>query len=314
MLAAMLPIACRGGQGAASTGPGGIVMGPAIDLAKFKDARPSAAAFVATSAQVGSAASTLLQGAEPRSRLVVLASDLDSAAGVDAMVAPDDGVRAAVDLALLWSHGIQPPQALPLGAQVVTPANRAAGGERRPAAGDLMLQVLRSQHPEELTTTPTIDVVFRIAFVATSAAAGRLRPTVAAAVKRYPQLELAGEVGPTVVPAELAALVSTAGSKGCRAVLVAVDAEGEPVPAAAKAAADAGQVALLVLDPLLREQPATCRLGGDLTNAGRALGEQLCLLLPGGGSVVEITASGSDRSSEAVRAGLLAAIGNPATK
>jgi hypothetical protein len=85
--------------------------------------------------------------------------------GIDALVVADDGAAAAIDLALLYSHGITIPPRLPLGCRVLTRANAAAGGAARPFAGDFALQMLRGQHTQVLTTTPSVDVVFTIGCV-----------------------------------------------------------------------------------------------------------------------------------------------------
>jgi hypothetical protein len=312
---------CGSGDGngdAVGRGAGRLEFTAPIAIADVAGAPISAAAQVATSVDAATRIGARFATASKRPKLVVLADGRTATdsllATADALVVPDDGIAAAVDLALLWSHGTAPPSRLPLGAQIITAADQAAGGHRRPAPGDLVLQVLRGQHAELLTTTPAIDVVFRVAFVGSSPATVALRPKVAAAVKRYPQLELSAEPGGAIAPVELAATIEALGKRGCRAALIAVDPAGEVLPAAAKGAADKAQLALLLLDPLLRAQPAHAVIHGDPEIAGRAVADTLRQLLPAGGQVMEVIDPATRAFTDAARAGWTAAIDGTAHK
>ena len=225
----------------------------------------------------------------------------------DAIVVADDGAAAAVELALLSCHGIDLPPRVPLGSRTITHANAAAGGAPRLGPGQLILQLLRNQHTALLTEQPTGDVVFRIGFVGQRPDAHhrRLRERIAAAKKRFPQLVLQDEFADGEL-ARIEGLARELVAGGCRALLLSVD---DPTQlAATRTIADAGNVALVVLDPLLRGEFATCVLGCEQTLLGRAAGEVVPQLLPDGGSLVLLHGGLHDSLQRQRRDGFVAAL------
>lgn len=224
----------------------------------------------------------------------------------DVRLVDETGAAAAVDMALLWLHDIAPPAKLPLGTRAFTAANHAAGGTPRPAPGDLIVSMLRTQHPDVVTTQPATDVIHPLGFV--SAADGswhqHVGEQVRAAAKRYPQLELhtrAAKGDAAAVPNLLAELLE----RGCRAILVSGDAN---LVTPFMARAEERRLGIFVLDPALHQGRATCVLGADPEVLGRAAGEQLAVLLPNGGDFV-LVQHDTDEQAKARLRGFSAALG-----
>lgn len=219
--------------------------------------------------------------------------------GVAAAISGANGADAAVDLALLHCHGIEIPARIPLGAQVVTTANQAAGGVRQTGPGDVVLQLLRMQHAELLSGEPTTDVVFRLGFVQVrdDARSHRTRDAVQAAAQRHKRLVVTSKVADGS-EANVDVLVAGLVDEGCRAIVLASDGPLTLTTATAKAAAQ--KVALLALDPTL-STPASCVLGCEPAQLGRAAAAALQQLVPAGCALVELHGEATAPESTAAR-------------
>ncbi len=267
-------------------------------VAKLLAQHESATVVVALDAMAWDA----LRAANPKSkddrglRVVAIGDSLpsvDQHSALDSIIVATTGAAVAVDLALLASHGIELPKQVALGTRTVTAANAAAGGAPRLAPGDLGMEMLRRQHTEVLTTTPSTDVIFKIALVQMRAAAGfdeRLREEVKAASKRYPQLELvcydaAGDA------TRFVALVTQCITENLRAVLLSADDWSMLASIETKVNEHRYEqkIALIALDPMVAVAGATCSVGSDQAILGRAAGEALRALLPTGGDVLVLS-------------------------
>lgn len=217
---------------------------------------------------------------------------IDATAGTPApgetIVVEATGAAVAVEVALLACHGIALPPRVAVGTHVVTAADASAGGVPRLAPGDLGIEMLRRQHPDVITTTPNTDVIFAIAFVQIRADGGfhdRVRDEVQAAVKRYPQLQLTSLVAGGAT-ARLLGLVNECIQANRRVVLVSTD-DWAPLQGVAAAMAER-KIALVAIDPLLSAPHAASVVGGDQEVLGRAVGEAVRALLPGGGACITL--------------------------
>ncbi len=204
---------------------------------------------------------------------------------------------AAIDLALLVCSGITAPKDLGLGVQRFTRADLAAGGVNEAAPGDFVLDTLRRQHADTLTTTPAIDVVFRIGLVdggAFTAGGTALRALLVAAAKRYPQVQL--DVGPdTASPEQQQATARKFIGENYNALLVVPTAPEALVKVCAEATAQ--NIKVVVLGNALAGDAFLCRIGADPTALGRAAAAAMKQVLPAGGDVVEV--QGNDRAAAA---------------
>lgn len=233
------------------------------------------------------------------------APEMRRLAAQTAVVLDETGADAAIDLALLWCHGIAPPSHLPLGTRILRSGVPDAA---QPAPGDFVLELLRRQHGDLLTSQPNTDVVFRIGCAVLRADGRhlRVRDQARAAAARYPQLELVDRAADGDRE-RLAAIVRTFLDDGHRAILVSTDDTKSLAPIAA--AARERNVALFVLDAFAECDVATCCIGCDQQVLGRAAGEAVRQLEPGGAAIVEI---GDDLQRPAIRLreqGLAAALG-----
>lgn len=226
-------------------------------------------------------------GAAPeRARLVTIADETAEAKPDErhALVVAPTGAATAVDIALLWCHGVAPPHRLALGPRVRLPDGTTT---TQPSPSDFVVKMLRLEHAELLSTTPATDVVFRVGLVTLhDAGLGRLlREQAAAAGRRYPQLVLsvrhAGGDG-----AALEAVAREFLAEGARAILVHTD-DAAPLHPIAAAAAERN-VALIVLDPAADCELGTCCIGADQYTLGRAAGEAAKALAPGGAQLIEL--------------------------
>ncbi|MBX3464778.1 MAG: hypothetical protein KF830_16540 [Planctomycetes bacterium] len=222
-----------------------------------------------------------------------------------ATVVPDRGSAVAVDMALLWCHGVTPPPRLMLGSRIVLPGGAT---QRQPAPGDFVVELLRRQHAELLTDRPRTDVVFRIGLllVRDDDRQRRLGDDVEAAVARYPHLvcERRQALGDT---ARLATMARERLDAGCRALLVAGD--GGDALAAVAAMADEFRAALIVLDPDAECRQATCCIGADPTMLGRAAAEAVRRLAPDGAALLELATDHGTPAADGRHQGFAAALG-----
>ena len=205
----------------------------------------------------------------------------------ETIVVEATAAEAALELSLLACHGLAVPPRLHVGTRVVDAANAAAGGDMRPAPGDLALVMLRREHPTVLTTRPDTDVIFPLAFVQWRADAwhDRVHEEFVAVVRRYPQVALtvyqaAGDV------AQFTAAMQQCFDANVRAVVIAADDWRALAPLVA--AADERRIARFGIDPHGAAAHVTCSLGADQEVLGRALGEAVRAQLPGGGALLEV--------------------------
>jgi ABC-type sugar transport system substrate-binding protein len=212
-----------------------------------------------------------------------------------AVVLDETGAGVAVDLALLWCHGITPPRRLTIGTHIL----RAGQPDTtQPAPGDFVVELLRRQHGDLLTDKPGTDVVFRIGCALWRGEGRhlRVRDQVRAAAGRYPQLELTDGTADGD-PARLDAIVRAFLAEGHRAVLISTDDPSTLTSVATEAREH--NVALFVLDAAADCEVATCCIGCDQQVLGRAAGEAVKLLAPNGAAIVEL---GGDRQRPAIQA------------
>jgi hypothetical protein len=226
-------------------------------------------------------------------------------AGQTAVVLDETGAAVAVDLALLWCHGIAPPRRLALGTRILMPGGTVL---TQPAPGDFVVALSRREHAALLTETPQTDVVFRIGLVMQRADDRHLRVRNQAhvAAKRYPQLTFVDRTADGD-PARLEALVQELLDEGHRAILVSTD-DPKSLGRVAAAAQDRN-AALFVLDPAADCPHATCCIGCDQHTLGRAAGEAVKLLAPNGAAIIELASDLQDESVQLRHRGFCDALG-----
>lgn len=222
-----------------------------------------------------------------------------------AIVLDASGAGVAVDLALLWCHGITPPRRLTIGTRMLRTGQPDLV---QPAPGDFVVELLRREHAALLTDKPQTDVVFRIGCVTLHPddQPSGMRSQAHAAASHYPQLELVDRTADGE-PAQLEAIVRTFLAEGHRAILIRTDDPTTLTTIAAEAREH--NVALFVLDADADCDVATCCIGCDQQVLGRAAGAAVKLLAPGGAAIVEL---GADRQRPAIQAreqGFVAALG-----
>ncbi|MFK7740817.1 MAG: hypothetical protein AB8H80_10885 [Planctomycetota bacterium] len=214
----------------------------------------------------------------------------------DCTIVATSGARDAVELALLACNGVEiPSKRIELGPRLLTPANRAAGGQVRLAPGDAYLAMLRAGNRQHLDPNLEVDISFGVALVfdgpTDAPSSTRLANEIRAAIDSYPQLQLAPPTPPAApgasaeaAPAEVAGdlckrgvnalLLVTSNPTTTKAVLaVATRAEGDAVP-------------VIVIDPLLVDGHECCHIGCSPEALGRTMAEQAKALLPEGGAML----------------------------
>jgi hypothetical protein len=211
-----------------------------------------------------------------------------------ALVVAPHGADVAVDLALLACHGIELPPRIGLGAMVVAPDDTVT---RQPAPGDFAVATLRRQYADLLTQAPSTDVVFRIGLLLWGT--NEIEPVppkrVREAVERYPQLDLVEKAADSD-----AVRFATSGREllagGCRVLLVTADDAAVLEPLAAAAAEY--KAALIRIGDAIGHADATCSVAVDPEALGRATGEAVRLLAPGGAAILEAAMRFDDEAAE----------------
>jgi len=198
----------------------------------------------------------------------------------------------AIDLALLACSGVQglPPR-IKVGTRLFTKANLAAGGAAILSPGAFVMANLRTQHAKILTTTPMIDVVFRVGMAQCTddepwrVAMGK---DIRAAAARYPQIELIYRSADDDVEKQRG-IVRDFIAQNVNAILISPK-ESLALVAVCKEAMTAG-IKVIVLDRELggEADSQTCFIGGDNEQIGREVGRYITKLLGSkGGTIVEL--------------------------
>jgi|GEM_PF-5826427 len=248
-------------------------------------------------------------GREQQPFLIVVGERSGEAKLPDALIEASSGAEAAVDLALLACNGVPPTNTrYELGARTWTAANQAAGGGATVAPADAILAMLRQQRADLLTTQPTTDEVHRVVmFLPTEATKEQMIAVTAAraAAARYPQLELVEErraAPSTPTRARAATILATSDPKHTQAAI------------AQATRADGSSAAVIVLDPLLDDAHASCRIGCHPRTLARAVAAQIRALMPEGGDILICAPDGQRPVTNARRDALATALGlEPAT-
>lgn len=204
----------------------------------------------------------------------------------DAVVTPDTGARAALELAVLAARGVDVPRSkVAVGVMVTTPENRAAGGTRRVAPGDAFLAMLRAQHGTLLGPRPD-DSRATIGLLAAGDAPQALVAEVRASARTatsFVLLEPHDNEPPTAFRTRLAA-------RGPASVIVVGD------PATLKEG-DLGELPTIVLDRRLDDARTFCQIACPPSAVGRAIADEVRRLLPEGGAL--LLCGGADDLREA---------------
>ncbi len=227
----------------------------------------------------------------------------DDSADAVVVVSIDALATAATELCLLAVSGISPPPQVAIGARWFTRANRAAGGQTLPSPAEFALAALRQQHAEVLTTTPTIDVVFRVGLVigTRDERSARLATALSSKAREYPQLQLHVGNDATEFVAENvnALLVAGAGTPGLVAACEEATSRG---------------IKVIGIDTDLPARAMVASLDIDEESLGRAAAEAIINLMPAGGKVLELGYRSDDRERVACRNSLAAALASRQAK
>ncbi|HEX6810368.1 MAG TPA: substrate-binding domain-containing protein [Planctomycetota bacterium] len=206
---------------------------------------------------------------------------------IDATVLHPTCADTVIDMALLACSGIAPPRRLVLGTRLYTKATLAAGGTIVPAPGDIVVAMLRGQHASVLTTTPSIDVVFRIGMaLRTDGEARRTRigDELQAAAKRYPQIQF--DCHAAEGPEQEQKLVRDFIAQNYNAIVMAPTDPTTLAPLCKEAIAK--EIKVVVLDRELAGVDCSCFVACDEKSIGRAVATAIKELLPSGGAIVEL--------------------------
>ena len=233
---------------------------------------------------------------------------------IDATFLHPTGAAAAIDMALLACSGIAPPRRILLGTRMFTKATLAAGGTIVPAPGDVMVEALRRQHASVLTTTPTTDVVFRIAMAHRTGGdprRARLGEELKAAAKRYPQIQFDCRAAEGT-PEQQVNLVRDFIAQNYNAILVAPEPVAPEVGVALGPVckeAIAREIKVVVLESELGSEDYTCFVGCDDKAIGKAVGTAIGKLLPKGGAIVELQGAMTTSAAQQRHEGFVEALG-----
>ena len=177
------------------------------------------------------------------------------------------------------------------------------------APGDVMLEGLRRQHASVLTTTPSIDVVFRVGMVHRTGGdprQARIAQELAAAAKRYPQIQFDYRAAEGSAEQQ-ASLVRDFIEQNYNALLVA---PADPVALGTVCKeAIAKQIKVVVLDRELASEDYTCFVGCDERAIGKAVGTAIAKLLPDGGAIVELQGAMTTSAAHERHQGFVEALG-----
>ena len=213
---------------------------------------------------------------------------------LDATVERPTGAVAAIDMALLACHGLTPPRRLAVGTRVLTKATLAAGGRQIVSPADFVLENLRRQHADVLTTQPKTDNILQIAAVVADPA---LRDALIAAAKRYPQVAL-----------EMRATVQESLAKDYPAVVFALADAAATADACKAAKAKNARVVIVGAEPADAE--FLCSVGADEQQLGEAAGALAKELLgEAGGAIVELPDAADAAATRARHEGFVKALG-----
>jgi len=228
----------------------------------------------------------------------------------DTIVVEETGATAALDLAVLASHGVALPDRVALGTRVVSRANVATNGVARAAAGDFVMELLRREHSTHLTARPPADAPLQLGLAQlqpTDPRQERVATELLAAAKKHAwiDLQVRGAAGD---PRRLNDIVTTF-VREQRRVLVTTD---DPAPLAEiRVAAVANDMAILSVDPLLRPGiPITCTVGADPAVMGRAAAEAIARIAPNGGVVIALHGDLANPIVRGRHEGFLAGLGD----
>jgi ribose transport system substrate-binding protein len=228
---------------------------------------------------------------------------------IDATFLHPTGATAAIDMALLACSGIAPPRRLLLGTRMFTKATLAAGGTLVPSPADVMVEALRRQHANVLTTTPATDVVFRIAMVQHTGGdprRARLGEELKAAAKRYPQIQFDYRDAEDTREGQVI-LVRDFIAQNYNAIIVAPENAAALGPVCKEAIAK--EIKVIVLEAELGSEDYTCFVGCDDKAIGKAAGMAIGKLLPKGGAIVELQGAMTTSTAQQRHEGFVEALG-----
>jgi ABC-type sugar transport system substrate-binding protein len=198
---------------------------------------------------------------------------------------------AAIDLALLAHGGVEfhkQARDFKLGTRVFTRANVAEGGERRPSAGEVVLEAVRREHAKLLEPDADAKSKVRIGMAqCTDNEPWRvaMREDLVAAAKRYPQVEFSYRAADDDTEKQRG-IVADFVAQGFDVILVSPK-ESRALASACKEAL-ARHVPVIVIDRELGTDDYTCFVGGSNLEIGKAAGFAIRDLLPDGGAIVEL--------------------------
>ena len=264
-------------------------------------------------ALLDAAATAQLLAADPvanRHRLVAVvpsgaAKAAIEAGRLDAAVELADPLGIATELAALGLAGASLPPAMGDGPTLWTRANLAAGGQRIAAPADFVLTTLRNQFAAAARTTEASLVLVHAA----DGDAARREGVVRAALTNSPRITLAVRAV-TGEPAAFAAAVDAAAGQPHTALLLVTPPGDATALATACRAALAAQQLVVTIGSDLPADARSCHVTSDEAAVGRACGEGVLQIQPGGGRIAEVTAATEPATSER-RAGFAAALHLP---
>jgi ABC-type sugar transport system substrate-binding protein len=227
---------------------------------------------------------------------------------IDATVLCPTCADAAIDMALLACSGIAPRPRLLLGTRLYTKATQASGGRLVPSPDDIFVQGLRMQHANVLTTTPTIDVVFRVGLALCTGGQprrARIGEELQSAAKRYPQIQFDYRVAES--PEQEQKLARDLIAQNYNAILMAPSDPSTLAPVCKEAIAK--EIKVIVLDRELEGADGTCFVACDEKSIGRAAATAVKELLPKGGAIVELQGAMTTSTAQQRHEGFVEALG-----
>jgi len=197
--------------------------------------------------------------------------------------------EAAIDLLLLACNGVPLNKEIGLGTRLYARASTAVEGKPSLLAGDFYLVSLRRQHQDgALSTEPKTDRRFLLGMAQCNDGEPwrqAMREAMQAWAKRYPQVEFHYRAADNDTEKQRS-IVRDFIAQNFNGILVSPK-ESLALAAPCKEAMQRG-IPVIVIDRRLGSDDFTCFIGGDNKAIGRAAGEEIRRLLPGGGTIVEL--------------------------
>lgn len=223
---------------------------------------------------------------------------------LDASIEVPTGGAEGVDLALLAIADVTLPVEIPLGTVLWTEDNIARGGDATPFVGAFVMEALRREGAEALSTAEDGEPVTLgvLQCIEDPARAEQTMSDILERAARYPRLTLETQVAGDNLDLSLRQLIA----QGHSAILVAMGKR--PLPSEASLWAVTVGIPVIVLGDEPATDTYTCLVRADDVTIGRTAGDWAVQRLESGGRILEISGSMSSLTAQNRSTGFAAAL------